>query len=104
MVYYLTYGIYPKWVTFVQSIPLAQDPKASLFATYQEAVRKDVERAFGVLQARFAIIKYPVLMWDKIKIGKIMRTCIILHNMIVEDKRNGYTQFNVSVFVQPESN
>uniref|UniRef100_A0A0D3A6U6 Uncharacterized protein n=1 Tax=Brassica oleracea var. oleracea TaxID=109376 RepID=A0A0D3A6U6_BRAOL len=33
MAYYLTYGIYPKWVTFVQSIPLPQGPKASLFAT-----------------------------------------------------------------------
>ena len=76
---------------FVQSIPLPQGPKASLFATHQEAVRKDVERAFGVLQARFAIVKNPALLWDKIKIGKIMRACIILHNMIVEDERDGYT-------------
>uniref|UniRef100_A0A0D3EHY1 DDE Tnp4 domain-containing protein n=1 Tax=Brassica oleracea var. oleracea TaxID=109376 RepID=A0A0D3EHY1_BRAOL len=102
--YYLTDGIYPKWATFVQSIPLPQGPKASLFATYQEAVRKDVERAFGVLQARFAIVKNPALFWDKIKIGKIMRACIILHNMIVEDERDGYTQFDISVFVQPDSN
>ncbi|KAL0682441.1 hypothetical protein Bca4012_049288 [Brassica carinata] len=40
----------------------------------------------------------------KIKIGKIMRSCIILHNMIVEDERDGYTQYDVSVFAQPESN
>uniref|UniRef100_A0A0D3C4B1 DDE Tnp4 domain-containing protein n=1 Tax=Brassica oleracea var. oleracea TaxID=109376 RepID=A0A0D3C4B1_BRAOL len=79
-------------------------PKASLFATHQEAVRKDVERAFGVLQARFAMVKNPALLWDKIKIGKIMRACIILHNMIVEDERDGFTQFDVSVFAQPESN
>ncbi|XP_048609380.1 putative nuclease HARBI1 [Brassica napus] len=104
LAYYLTDGIYPKWATFVQSIPLPQGPKASLFATHQEAVRKDVERAFGVLQARFAIVKNPALLWDKIKIGKIMRACIILHNMIVEDERDGYTQFDVSVFAQPESN
>ena len=30
--------------------------KRSLFATTQESTRKDVERAFGVLQARFAIV------------------------------------------------
>uniref|UniRef100_A0A0D3AB60 DDE Tnp4 domain-containing protein n=1 Tax=Brassica oleracea var. oleracea TaxID=109376 RepID=A0A0D3AB60_BRAOL len=100
----ISYGIYPKWATFVQSIPLLQGPKASLFATHQEAVRKDVESAFGVLQARFAIVKNPALLWDKIKIGKIMRACIILHNMIIEDERDGYTQFDVSVFAQPESN
>uniref|UniRef100_A0A0D3BRV9 DDE Tnp4 domain-containing protein n=1 Tax=Brassica oleracea var. oleracea TaxID=109376 RepID=A0A0D3BRV9_BRAOL len=69
-----------------------------------EAVRKDVERAFGVLQARFTIVKNPALFWDKVKIGMIMRACIILHNMIVEDKRDGYTQFDVSEFQQDEDN
>uniref|UniRef100_A0A0D3DBK5 DDE Tnp4 domain-containing protein n=1 Tax=Brassica oleracea var. oleracea TaxID=109376 RepID=A0A0D3DBK5_BRAOL len=104
MAYYLTDGIYPKLATFIQSIPLPQGPKAVLFAQRQEAVRKDVERAFGVLQARFAIIKNPALFWDKVKIGKIMQACIILHNMIVEDERDGYTQFNVSEFQQGEDN
>ncbi|XP_048607279.1 uncharacterized protein LOC106357942 isoform X2 [Brassica napus] len=104
MTYYLTDGIYPKWATFIQSIPLPQGPKAVLFAQRQEAVRKDVERAFGVLQARFAIVKNPALFWDKVKIGKIMRACIILHNMIVEDERDGYTQFDVSDFQQAEDN
>uniref|UniRef100_A0A0D3CMY5 No apical meristem-associated C-terminal domain-containing protein n=1 Tax=Brassica oleracea var. oleracea TaxID=109376 RepID=A0A0D3CMY5_BRAOL len=103
LAYYLTDGIYPNWATFVQSIREPQGPKASLFATKQEAVRKDVERAFGVLQARFAIVKNPALLWDKIKIGKIMRACIILHNMIVEDERDKYTLTDVSVFEQPES-
>uniref|UniRef100_A0A0D3BD91 Uncharacterized protein n=1 Tax=Brassica oleracea var. oleracea TaxID=109376 RepID=A0A0D3BD91_BRAOL len=42
--------------------------------------------------------------WDKVKIGKIMRACIILHNMVVEDKRDGYTQFDVSEFQQGEDN
>uniref|UniRef100_A0A0D3DNG5 DDE Tnp4 domain-containing protein n=1 Tax=Brassica oleracea var. oleracea TaxID=109376 RepID=A0A0D3DNG5_BRAOL len=104
LAYYLTDGIYPKWATFIQSISLPQGPKAVLFAQRQEAVRKDVELAFGVLQARFAIVKNPVLFWDKVKIGKIMRACIILHNMIVEDERDGYTQFDVSEFQQGEDN
>uniref|UniRef100_A0A0D3AMN4 Uncharacterized protein n=1 Tax=Brassica oleracea var. oleracea TaxID=109376 RepID=A0A0D3AMN4_BRAOL len=79
-------------------------PQAVLFAQRQEAVRKDVERDFGVLQARFTIIKNPTLFWDKVKIGKIMRACIILHNMIVEDERDGYTQFDVSDFQEAEDN
>jgi len=32
-----------------------------------------------------------------------MRECIILHNMIVEDERDGYTQYDVSDFAHPES-
>uniref|UniRef100_A0A0D3DLU7 DDE Tnp4 domain-containing protein n=1 Tax=Brassica oleracea var. oleracea TaxID=109376 RepID=A0A0D3DLU7_BRAOL len=104
LAYYLTDGIFPKWATFIQSIPLPQGPQAVLFAQRQEAVRKDVERAFGVLQARFAIVKNPALFWDKVKIEKIMRACIILHNMIVEDERDGYTQFDVSDFQEAEDN
>ena len=98
LAYYLTDGIYPKLATFIQSIPLPQGPKVVLFAQRQEVARKDVERAFGVLQARFAIVKNPALSWDKVKIGKIMRACIILHNMIVENERDGYTQYDVSEF------
>uniref|UniRef100_A0A0D3A193 DDE Tnp4 domain-containing protein n=1 Tax=Brassica oleracea var. oleracea TaxID=109376 RepID=A0A0D3A193_BRAOL len=75
LAYYLTDGIYPKWATFIQSIRLPQTEKQSLFATYQESVRKDVERAFGVLQARFAVVKNPSKLWDKEKIGNIMKAC-----------------------------
>uniref|UniRef100_A0A0D3DQ76 DDE Tnp4 domain-containing protein n=1 Tax=Brassica oleracea var. oleracea TaxID=109376 RepID=A0A0D3DQ76_BRAOL len=103
MGYYLTDGIYPNWATFIQSIRLPQVPKVVLFAQRQEAVRKDVERAFGVLQARFAIVRNPALSWDKVKIGKIMRACIILHNMIVENERDEGTQFNLSDFEEGEA-
>ena len=102
LAYYLTDGIYPKWATFIQSISNPQGDKASLFVTTQKACRKDVERAFGVFQARFSIVKHPALFHDKVKIGNIMRACIILHNMIVEDERDGYTQCDVSEFVHPE--
>ena len=52
----------------------------------QEGYRKDMERAFGVLQARFAIIKRPRF-WDKRVLHDIMTACVILHNMTVEDER-----------------
>ena len=52
----------------------------------QEAYRKDVERAFGILQARWSIIWGPARGWSRDNLQYIMMTCIILYNMIVEDE------------------
>ncbi|XP_015933779.1 uncharacterized protein LOC107459974 [Arachis duranensis] len=90
MGYYLADDIYPKCAIFVKSISKPQGEKRKLFAQYQEGQRKDVEQAFGVLQARFAIIRGPARFWKKKKLANIMRACIILHNMIVEDERDTY--------------
>nr|XP_029147028.1 uncharacterized protein LOC114924960 [Arachis hypogaea] len=59
MRYYLTDDIYSDWATFVKIISKSQEEKRKLFAQYQEGQRKDLERAFEVLQARFAIIRDP---------------------------------------------
>ncbi|GJX36696.1 zinc finger, CCHC-type containing protein [Tanacetum coccineum] len=48
--YYLADGIYPAWSTFVKTFPVARDEKSLKFKRVQEAARKDIERAFGVLQ------------------------------------------------------
>lgn len=56
----------------------------------QESARKDIERAFGVLQARFNIVREPARSWSVAHLSNIMKTCIILHNMIVEDERDTY--------------
>ncbi|XP_062107258.1 uncharacterized protein LOC133818413 [Humulus lupulus] len=88
MGYYLADGIYPKWSTIVQTIHEPLGPKKQLFARKQEACRKDVERAFGVLQSRFAIVVGPVRLWNKRILHDIMNSCIIMHNMIIEDERD----------------
>ncbi|KAK2357493.1 hypothetical protein QL285_094758 [Trifolium repens] len=90
MGYYLSDGIYPEWATFVKSIPMPQGDKRKLFAKHQEGARKDIERAFGVLQSRFAIIRNPARSWHLDALKRIMDTCIILHNMIVEDEHATY--------------
>ncbi|XP_021723786.1 uncharacterized protein LOC110690885 [Chenopodium quinoa] len=95
MAYYLADGIYPKWATFVQGITFPQLAKDKMFADHQAAARKDVERAFGVLQARFAIIRKPSLAYDEDILRDIMKACIIMHNMIVEDERHNYTRAEV---------
>ncbi|KAH1243094.1 hypothetical protein GmHk_07G020254 [Glycine max] len=96
MGYYLAYGIYPDWPTFVKIIPMLQGPKRKLFTKCQEATRKDVERAFGVFKSRFAIICGLSRAWNIDTMKDIMLTCIILHNMIVEDERDTFNN-NVDV-------
>jgi hypothetical protein len=48
--YYLGDGIYPDWPTIVKAPRDRQAPAAKLFAEAQEGARKDIERAFGVIQ------------------------------------------------------
>ncbi|XP_020258921.1 uncharacterized protein LOC109835352 [Asparagus officinalis] len=88
MGYYLADGMYPSWATLVKTIPAPQGNKHRHFAKEQEGSRKDVERAFGVLQSRFAIVRNPARLWDKDNLKHIMMACIIMHNMIIEDERD----------------
>lgn len=72
MTYYLADGIYPKWATLVQSIKQPQNQAEQLFFRMQEAYRKDVERAFNILQSRFAIIKMAGRGWNPVDLNDIM--------------------------------
>ncbi len=83
--YFLVDGIYPPWANFVQTLSHPQGQKRCYFAKMQEAARKDVERCFGVLQARFSIIKQPCRLWCADTMKSVMKACITLHNMIIED-------------------
>ena len=60
--------------------------KTKHFAKAQESARKDVERAFGVPQARFAIVCGLPRFWDEETLADIMKACIIMHNMVIEDE------------------
>ncbi|KAK3218595.1 hypothetical protein Dsin_012565 [Dipteronia sinensis] len=86
MGYYLSNGIYPQYATLMQTISQPSSIKEKIFAKHQEAARKDVERPFGVLQSRWHIVKRPARMWTARDLRKIMKTCIILHNMIIESE------------------
>jgi hypothetical protein len=43
----------------------SQDKVEVEFAKTQEEARKDIDKAFDVLQTRFAIVRGPTRFWDK---------------------------------------
>jgi hypothetical protein len=59
MGYYLADGIYLDWATFVKTIREPGNRAEAEFAKAQEAALKDIERVFGGLQVRFAIVRGP---------------------------------------------
>ncbi|GJR73709.1 ALP1-like protein [Tanacetum coccineum] len=102
--YYLADGIYPQWSSFVKSFTVANSEKNALFKRKQESARKDVERAFGVLQGRWHIICQPARAWTVNKLRRVMYTCIILHNMILKDQKFALSEFDQQSYIYPQPN
>lgn len=84
--YWLADGIYPEFSTFATAFSVPNNAVDQNFTHWQESIRKDIERAFGVLRARWGIIKTPGRCWSKEFLDMIVSCCVILHNMIVEDE------------------
>ena len=82
------------WPVFIKSMEKSQGLKNQHFRKCQEACRKEVERAFGVLQARWRTINTPCRLWSSESMAIVMKSCIILHNTIVEDQRNDTTSYS----------
>ncbi|GJV54131.1 ALP1-like protein [Tanacetum coccineum] len=101
--YYLPDGIYPRWISFVKSFTVANDVKHSYFKKCQESARKDVECAFGVLQGRWRIIQQPTRQYHFNSIRRIMYSCIIMNNMILEDQHMAISDWH-DVYANPSRN
>ncbi|XP_071729217.1 uncharacterized protein [Rutidosis leptorrhynchoides] len=64
------------------------DEPRKKFKQFQESAMKDIERTFGVVQGRFAMLKTLTRSIDFNKIRIHVYACIVLHNMIQEN--NGF--------------
>jgi hypothetical protein len=60
----------------VKSVRNPIDEKTPYFSKMQESARKDIERTFGVLQARFAVVHGPAYGWDKTQVSNIMTSVL----------------------------
>ena len=79
-------GIYPPYSRFVKGIKDPNTQQEKYYTKWQEGARKDIERAFGVLQGRFKFMERPVHLLDFNVICRRVITCLILHNMGVGDR------------------
>jgi hypothetical protein len=85
--YWLPDGIYSTYACFVKTFPKPTTRMQKLFATAQEAKRTDIERAFGMLQARFHILTSGCCLWNRDAMKTVIKTCVILHNLIIDYER-----------------
>nr|GEV05931.1 reverse transcriptase domain-containing protein [Tanacetum cinerariifolium] len=60
----------------------------------QKSARKDVERAFGVLQGRWGLIQQSARAYEVNTLRRIMYAGIIMHNMILEDQNMSTVDLN----------
>jgi len=84
--YVLVDGIYPPYSRFVKGFHEPIAPWEQGFTKWQEATRKDIERAFGVLQAKWQCLARPMYFIDLDNLGARVAACLILHNMCVSDR------------------
>jgi hypothetical protein len=91
MRYYLADSIYLSWPVFMKGIPVPQQEKHQFFSMKQASVRKDVECVFGLLKKSVNISGILSRSYSQRILNLIMRDCIILHNMIIDNERDdGY--------------
>lgn len=75
---------------FIKTLRNSSSSVAKRFYASQGSVRKNIERAFGVLVERFHILKEPCLLRDRTAMASIMGAFIIMHNMVVKSMRDEY--------------
>jgi hypothetical protein len=77
--------ICPAYSRFVKGIKEPTNQEEKRYTSWQEAVRKDVERAVGILQGCWQFLERSILLWKLEQISYRVTACIILHNMLVSD-------------------
>jgi hypothetical protein len=60
-----------------QGIPLPLREPEKRYTAWQEATRKDIERAFGVLQSRFQVIAKPFVGHSFVPFALFLLTCFL---------------------------
>lgn len=95
--YMLADGIYPSWSCLVRSTHEHVDQNRAHYTKMQEASKKIVERCFGVLRSRCAIVQNPSQHWLHEIILDIMMACVIIHIMIIKEELENNLQLMLDI-------
>jgi len=90
MPFYLTDKAYHKYPVFLSCYAKPNTRKQRIFNRLQEAMRKDVERLYGVLTARFHMLLRPSRFTSVAQMIKAVKAMAILHNMVVLERRGDF--------------
>ncbi|CAM9101396.1 unnamed protein product, partial [Pylaiella littoralis] len=71
-----------KWRTLIEPTKYPITEEDIRFSGRLESVRKDVECFFGILKARFRILKLAMTYQKQERLDYVFFTCCILHNML----------------------
>ena len=89
LMFLLVDGIYPKIARFVKACKMPITIDEEKFTAWQESKRKDIERAFGILQSQWQFIRNGILLMNLNMLSQRITSCIILHNICVSDRIMG---------------
>jgi Plant transposon protein len=76
-------GIYPDMSRLVKTLGAPIGKEQTHYAAWQESARKDIERAFGILQRKFNFHVWPFKQLELEDIKDIVFMCILMHNWMV---------------------
>ena len=79
-------GGYHKWPETIAG-PKPDDASTPILAQFggvTESMRKDTECSFGIVKKRERILRLPLLVMKKSKVDNIVKTCVIIHNMLLQ--------------------
>jgi hypothetical protein len=82
---------------FMKPLVKTQGQKELDFHNAHAVARKDVERAFGILQAQYVIMSGMARFWDQEILWYIMNACVIMHNMIIVNEHGQDLDYDIMI-------
>ena len=84
LLYYFVDGIYSRFALFVSPVPIPTTQVPVTLNRLHEALRKDVERLYAVLTARFHVALHPARYASEAQMVTVTKAVAILQNMVTE--------------------